>query len=135
VVVDSTGTLLVTEYENNAIRKITPAGEVSTFVGSRTPGTADGVGTAAGFNHPYGIALGTSDTVYVTDYGNNTVRKITAAGEVSTVVGIAGSGAAFAEGLLPSVLDPGKVTTSVRVHAGDLYIGTKGRILKVNGLP
>jgi sugar lactone lactonase YvrE len=137
VVVDSTGTLLVTDSLNNVIRKVTQAGEVSTFAGSPSsaPGSADGLGTAAGFNYPYGIALGSSDTVYVTDHTNNTVRKITAAGEVSTVVGTAGSTAAFAEGLLPSVLDPGKVTTSVRVHAGDLYIGTKGRILKVNGLP
>ena len=137
VVVDSTGTLLVTDSLNNVIRKVSPAGEVSTFAGSliSAQGTTDGIGTTAEFNYPYGIALGSSDTVYVTDHNNNTVRKITVAGDVTTIVGTAGSTAAFAEGLLPGVLDPGKVTTSVRVHAGDLYIGTKGRILKVNGSP
>lgn len=135
VAVDSTGTLLVTDYENNAIRKITPAGEVSTFAGNGIKGTVDGVGLAANFNRPYGIALGNSGMAYVTDHDNYTVRKITAAGEVTTVVGTAGSGAAFAEGVLPSVLGPGGVTASVRVHAGNLYIGTNLRILKVNGLP
>lgn len=135
VAVDSAGTLFVADLVNNAIRKITPAGEVSTFAGSSTPSAADGVGLAAGFNNPYGIALGNSGTVYVTDQNNNTVRKITAAGEVTTVVGTAGSGAAFVEGVLPSALGPGGVTTSVRVHAGNLYVGTNVRILKVNGLP
>jgi sugar lactone lactonase YvrE len=135
VAVDSTGTLFVTDLVNNAIRKITPAGEVSTFAGSSTPSAADGVGLAAGFQEPYGIALGNSGTVYVADQKNNTVRKITAAGEVATVVGTAGSGAAFVEGVLPGVLGPGGVTASVRVHAGNLYIGTNLRILKVNGLP
>jgi sugar lactone lactonase YvrE len=135
VAVDSTGTLFVTDLVNNQIRKITPVGEVSTLAGSSTPSTADGVGLAAGFNNPYGIALGNSGAVYIADQNNNTVRKITAAGEVTTVVGTAGSGAAFAEGLLPSALGPGGVTASVRVHAGHLYIGTNVRILKVNGLP
>jgi sugar lactone lactonase YvrE len=135
VAVDSTGTLLVTDYENNAIRKITPAGEVSTFAGNGTKGTVDGVGLAANFNRPYGIALGNSGTVYVTDHDNYTVRKITAAGEVTTVVGTAGSGAAFAEGVLPGVLGPSGLTASVRVHAGNLYIGTNLRILKVSSLP
>jgi sugar lactone lactonase YvrE len=135
VAVDSTGTLFVTDLVNNAIRKITPASEVSTFAGSSTPSAADGVGLAAGFQEPYGIALGNSGTVYVADQKNNTVRKITAAGEVATVVGTAGSGAAFVEGVLPGVLGPGGVTASVRVHAGNLYIGTNLRILKVNGLP
>jgi sugar lactone lactonase YvrE len=63
---------------------------VSTFAGSGANGGADGIGTAASFNNPRGIAVDGSGTVYVTDRLNRKVRKITAAGVVST---LAGSGA------------------------------------------
>jgi mucin-19 len=86
VVADSAGNLYVTDSNNNRIRKITPAGVVSTFAGTNY-GFADGTGTAAMFRWPSGIAIDSAGTLYVTDYGSQTVRMITAGGVVTTIAG------------------------------------------------
>jgi hypothetical protein len=70
--------------------------------------------------------------VYVADTSNTTVRKITPAGSVSTVVGVAG-GTPFTEGLLPATV--GEPTYGLDIYGGQLFIGTNTRVLKVNGLP
>jgi hypothetical protein len=92
LVADSVGNIYVADRYNHAIRKITPDGTVSTFAGSATgiAGNADGKGTAAGFTYPWGVATDSFGNVYVTDTDNNTVRKITPAGDVSTLTGAVG---------------------------------------------
>jgi sugar lactone lactonase YvrE len=90
VAVDSAGNVYVADAGNHAIRKITPAGEVSTLAGNGSGGSADGTGTAARFNIPSGLAVDAAGTLYVADSINNTVRKVTAAGVVTTLAGIAG---------------------------------------------
>jgi len=87
VAVDSAGTVYVADTNNNAIRKITPAGVVTTLAGGNGPGSADGPGTTAQFHEPRGIAVDLVGNVYVADYENNTVRKVTSAGVVSTLAG------------------------------------------------
>ena len=67
--------IYVADTYNNRIRKITPAGVVSTFAGS-TEGSADAIGTAARFKLPYGVAVDSSGNVYVGDNGNHRIRKI-----------------------------------------------------------
>ena len=65
---------------------------MTTLAGSSgNPGSADGTGTAAQFTVPYGIGVDSSGAVYVVDHGNHTVRKVTAAGVVTTLAGTAGS--------------------------------------------
>jgi len=93
VKVDDTGNIYVVDFNNNAVRRITPAGTVSTIAGSdisgNTPGYADGVGTAAVFNNPAGIILGSGGMIYVTDVYNNDIRQIMPDGTVSLLAGTA----------------------------------------------
>lgn len=92
VALDTTGNLFVADSGNHTIRKITPAGVVTTFAGSAgQAGTADGTGAAARFNTPTGIAIDAANTIYVTDAVNCTIRKITSAGVVTTIAGLAGT--------------------------------------------
>lgn len=87
---DPQGNIYVTDYGNNAIRKITPAGAVSTFAGAADAGSADGAANAARFSGPNSLAFDPAGNLWLTDSGNNTVRKITPAGVVSTVAGAPG---------------------------------------------
>jgi serine/threonine-protein kinase len=87
VAVNSSGTIYVADTSNNRIRSVTAGGVVSTLAGSGSNGYVDGGGTTAQFSHPEGIAVDSSGTVYVADYGNHRIRKITVAGVVSTLAG------------------------------------------------
>ncbi len=91
IALDSAGTVYVADTNNNTIRKITSAGVVTTFAGlAGSPGSADGTGTAAQFVQPYDVAVDSAGTVYVADTFNHTIRKITPAGAVTTLAGLAG---------------------------------------------
>jgi sugar lactone lactonase YvrE len=89
--VDGAGNVYVADSVNNTIRKITPAGVVNTLAGmAGMPGAVDGPGTTARFRSPAGIAVDGSGNLYVADTGNHTIRKITPAGVVGPLAGLAG---------------------------------------------
>ncbi len=87
IAVAASGNIYVAEYNGNDIRKITPGGIVTTLAGSATAGSTDGTGAGASFNTPVGLALDANENVYVADYSNNMIRKITPAGVVTTLAG------------------------------------------------
>jgi|CZKI01.1.fsa_nt_gi sugar lactone lactonase YvrE len=89
--IDGDGSLYVADSAACTIRKVSPNQVVTTLAGEAgVPGNADGVGTAAQFSTPCGVAVDRYGNVYVADTGNNTIRKITAAGVVTTLAGTAG---------------------------------------------
>jgi sugar lactone lactonase YvrE len=87
---DGVGNLFVVDFGNNTIRKVTPGGVVSTLAGSAGQyGSTDGTGAEARFYYPSGVAVDGAGNVFVADDGNNAIRKITASGVVTTIVGVA----------------------------------------------
>ncbi len=87
---DSSGNIWVID-DASVIRKLSPPGQVSTLVGSAgVTGSSDGLGAAASFNAPRAIAIDQAGTLYVSDTGNQTVRKISPSLQVSTLAGSAG---------------------------------------------
>ena len=89
--VDNSGSIYVADVFNHAIRKVTPQGVVTTLAGLLgTFGSADGTGSDARFYFPSQVAVDTTGNVYVTDGGNNTIRRVTPEGVVTTLAGLAG---------------------------------------------
>jgi sugar lactone lactonase YvrE len=119
VAVDNAGNLYVTV--NSTVRKITPEGVVSTLAGvAGERGSMDGTGSAARFGYPNGVAVDSAGMVYVADSGNNTIRKITADGVVSTLAGLAGSsGTANGTGSNARFNSPGGLASD---SAGFVYV-------------
>jgi len=85
---DAAGNTYIADYSNYTIRKVTPSGVVTTLAGlAGNQGTVDGTGSVARFQGPCGIALDSQGNVYVGDGWGRRVRKITAAGVVTTLAG------------------------------------------------
>src|SRR5215468_4516031 len=90
VAVDSAGNAYVADVNNSTIRKVTAAGVVTTLTGTAGMiGSADGTGAAARFFEPTGVAVDSAGNVYVADQYNDTIRKVTAGGVVTTLAGTA----------------------------------------------
>jgi streptogramin lyase len=116
---DAAGNIYVADEFHNMIREITPAGVVSTIAGSGAIGAANGPGNSATFNEPTGVAVDNAGNIYVADYGNNLIRKITAAGVVST---LAGNGiVGYADGIGRAVMFSSPFDLVVDAN-GNLYI-------------
>jgi sugar lactone lactonase YvrE len=178
IAIDGSGNLFIADYNNNAIREVTPAGVVTTPYGSAsgTAGANNGTGNAAlfttpngiafdgsngqsilyvadtgnnlirkisggfvstfstgSFNLPEGVAVDSSGNVYVADTGNNTIRKITAQGTVTTLAGVTGT-AGYSDGAAGSALFNAPSALAVDA-SGNVYVADFGNsvIRKISG--
>lgn len=119
--VDPAGNLYVVDYSNHRIRKVTPGGVVTTLAGS-SKGFADGMGIAAKFDYPMGIARDAEGNLYVADYNNQRIRKITPSGEVSTLAGNGTQG--FVDGTGATAQFEGPFGVGIDV-SGNLYVSDR----------
>jgi sugar lactone lactonase YvrE len=124
VAIDSAGNLYVADPVDSTIRKITPVGVVSTLAGvAGQSGSTDDIGNSTGagrFNEPYGVAVDSTGNVYVADFGNSAIRKITPTGSVSTYAGTAGNiGSANGVGPAAAFYLPQGIATD---SAGNVYV-------------
>jgi alpha-tubulin suppressor-like RCC1 family protein/sugar lactone lactonase YvrE len=118
---DADGNLYVADTGNSTIRKITPAGVVTTLAGAATSnGDSDGTGSAARFSGPSDLALGANNTLYVADSGNHTIRQVTSAGVVTTLAGVAGAqGSTDGDASTARFNNPKGITTDA---TGKIYV-------------
>ena len=134
IVIDAADHLYVADNHNHRIRKITPEGEVSTLAGGgladgKKAGFIDGQGNTALFSFPANLAIDAKSNLYVTEWGNQSIRKVTPNGEVST---LAGGKQGFADGQ-GSAARFGLASGVAIDAAGNLYVADtwNNRIRKV----
>lgn len=123
--VDSGGNVYVSDFGSSVIRKITPIGQVTTIAGTaEVTGSVNNIGTNALFFHPMGIAVDSVTNIYVADYGNHLIRKISAGNVVSTLAGSARVfGAANGTGTGAQFYEPEAVTVD---PSGTVYVADTG---------
>ena len=127
--VDNAGYLYVADTGNSTIREISPAGEVRTIAGAAGQcGSADGTGANARLCRAAGLTLDGTGDLYVADTGNGTIRRISSANAVSTVVGVAGNQNNVL-GPLPGGLNAPRGIAAI--SAGVLAVTTHNLLLKL----
>ena len=135
VAVDGSGNVYISDFNNAVVRVVTPDGKINPFAGTGTTGHAGdgGLATSAQLTGPLGLAVDSSGNVYIADGPNNSIRKVSTSGIITTVAGgtagFGGDGGAATSAAL-------NFPTAVAVDAsGNLYIADSAnhRIREVSG--
>ena len=126
IVVDPAGNCYVLDEVDTRIRKVTPAGHVTTYAGSATPGFLDGDALVAQFLiNAEGLAADGNGNVYLGDTFNGRIRKISVAARVSTVAGDGSEGLKNGDGATAEFSFPGSITCD---QQGNIYVSDQGNL-------
>lgn len=120
---DADGNIYVADAANDKIRKITPAGIVTTFAGTGTAGAGNGTALSATFNTPLSIAVDAGNNLFVTEENNYDIRKIASDGTVTTVAGTGQPGSADGAGAGAGFNFPVGIVADL---SGNLYVTDNG---------
>jgi uncharacterized protein (TIGR03437 family) len=130
VAVDSAGNLYIADSANNRVRKVTPAGIISTVAGTGSAGFSgdEGQATQAQLYRPFGVAVDGNGNLFIADYNNSRIREVTTDGIIHTV---AGNGAFAYSGDGGSAYSASlNYPTGVAVdNSGNVYIADRGNNL------
>lgn len=129
IVSDAEGNIYVADAINNRIRKVSINGQVSTIAGSGVSGFEDGSGSSVKFSSPAGIIIDRTGNLFVADRGNHRIRKITPAGQVSTLAGNGISG--YVDGDAGTAQFSFDMRDLVIDTDGNLYLSDQDRIRKI----
>ncbi|WP_123041206.1 stalk domain-containing protein [Cohnella candidum] len=134
--IDVTGNIYVADTGNNAIRKITKDGKVTTLAGNGKIGSTDGIGSEASFDHPTDVAVDAKGNIYVADTLNHVIRKIATDGKVTTLTAASTRNVEYFPGAVEDAGDflDGAISSAkfnepsgVAVDAkGNLYVSDRG---------
>lgn len=132
----SNAAAVVADANNHRIRLVLGDGSVRLLAGS-TAGFADGVGSTALFTNPYGIAVGPDGNVYISDFGNRRIRRMTSDGAVTTIAGTGASGSTNGTGDVATFTQPTGISVDRggRIYVADLGAHVIRRIDYVSGDP
>jgi serine/threonine protein kinase, bacterial len=128
VATDAAGNVYVCDAEDDRIRKITPAGIVSTLAGSGTPGYQDGTGISASLTFPFGICVAPDQYLYFVDRGNRVIRKVSPTGDVSHFSGSGTIGFNNGSASTAQFSDPKYIC---RDNEGNFYVTDEFQVRKI----
>jgi len=140
LVLDARGNIILADSYgnnsgNNAMRKISPSGVVTTLAGNGTAGFKDGIGTNANFSIPNAIDIDKYDNIYAAELSNHAIRKIDTNGVVTTLAGNGTAG--FKDGIGTNASFRGPLGVAVDL-SGNIYVGDTGnnaiRKIDTNGV-
>ncbi len=133
VTCDNAGNIFVCDRDNHVVRKINSAGVISTFAGDGTSGNSGdgGPATDAQLLQPTDVVVDASNNVYISDYGTSTIRKVNAAGIISTFAG-GGLGGPIASGPATDAVLGALYAIAIDA-AGNVYTASIGtaRVFKI----
>lgn len=130
--VDGSGNVYAADFSASTIRRITPTGVTSTFAGTaNSRGATNATGTAARFSSPYGLTVDGSDNLFVSDYANCIIRKITSGAVVTTPIGTAGT-CKFTAGNAPAAIN---MPTGLTKSGATLYVTVGNGVAKIANMP
>ncbi len=129
VIADQSGNIYIGDTFNNLIRKISPAGQVTTVAGTGSEGFRNGIADSAQFRYPLAIAFDKEGNMFIADEGNFCIRKITSDGVVSTFSGTGTNGNEDGD---RSTAQFNNINDMVADSQGNLFVADENRIRKIN---